>query len=152
MRKSTVIKRLEKAIDILENKIKDEEFRYSSFVSDFDYEHNCGTVCCLAGWYPKYVPESGLRWNKKNEIYDTLVSKTKSWETIDIDKDLSNYHGLSLAAINFVFYGTDLWGSLTKKILETEHGLSSNRHQLADNIRALIGVIKEGKQDKYLLI
>ena len=44
--------------------ISQEEFSFNDFVSEFNSEHNCGTVCCAFGWMPRFVPESGAKWER----------------------------------------------------------------------------------------
>lgn len=34
--------------------IKEIEFNFIDYVSEFDTEKGCGTVCCLWGWEPKF--------------------------------------------------------------------------------------------------
>jgi hypothetical protein len=59
--------------------IKPEEFRFNEFVSKFDKESGCGTMCCIAGWFPKYFPNSGFYWKENNyedqKIPALLVNK-----------------------------------------------------------------------------
>lgn len=59
MEKELVLSRLQDTVNMLEN-LKEHEFNFSTWVTKG--EEGCGTVCCVGGWYPKYFPESGIRW------------------------------------------------------------------------------------------
>ncbi len=43
--------------DFLENTIKDSEFKFESMVSENNIENICGTICCAAGWLPRFDKE-----------------------------------------------------------------------------------------------
>ena len=38
------------------DELREEQFDYSKIVAAFEFENNCGTVCCVLGWYPKWYP------------------------------------------------------------------------------------------------
>ncbi len=92
--------------------LKPEQFDYSEFVAKYDKAKECGTVCCVAGWYPKYIQEAGLYWDPKSS--NGLVSK----KTIRLSTALSEYHGLGEEVIDCLFYGysfiseSDMYGAI----------------------------------------
>jgi hypothetical protein len=56
--------KLLKLCDFLDS-LKDEQFDFSSWTSARD-EHDCGTVCCAAGWIPAAFPEEyAAQWRKE---------------------------------------------------------------------------------------
>lgn len=61
---NTVNQNLQIILDKFKEMIKPEEFDFGSFVEKFDYNNNCGTVCCVAGWFPRMFPNSGFVWQK----------------------------------------------------------------------------------------
>jgi len=47
---------IDKLIAFLNN-LDDKRFNFQQVISKFNKEHNCGTVCCAIGWFPKIFPE-----------------------------------------------------------------------------------------------
>lgn len=92
-------KRLQDTIDKLKE-LRPDQFKYDSFVSKSEGE-NCGTVCCAAGWYPKWFPEAGLRW-KKRHMDDSLHL---NFGTDGIKKILSKWHGICTEEVEHLFFG-----------------------------------------------
>jgi hypothetical protein len=114
-----------------------QEFNYSTYVSSHDGD--CGTTCCVAGWYPKYFPQSRLKWVSKNGADNygsklTLIGPNRhiiqSWwqDPNGVEDALTDYHGLSKDVIRALFYGEKLLekGSSEKYILP-RIGLYSHR-------------------------
>lgn len=101
MNKQKILSRLQATIDQLE-KLKPKQFDYSLYVSNYSKRHKCGTVCCVAGWYPKWFPESELEWVYDEMGYINLYDKSREYDT---DEMLGIYHDLSNDIINFLFYG-----------------------------------------------
>lgn len=110
MEKKIVIDRLDATIKMLEG-LQAHEFKYSKFVHACDTKQKCGTVCCIAGWYPKFFPEAGLTWLEfDTEEWPGLVDLYAGGEgRITIDSTLIEYHNLKQHAINHLFYGEDLY-------------------------------------------
>jgi hypothetical protein len=115
MEKKEILKRLWATIKKLVN-LPDENFKYNLYVTKGDVDKGCGTVCCVAGWYPKWFPESGLKWRLIDDGYNRSVT-LGYWEDLKIDI-LSDYHGLSLNIIYFLFYGNRIDLTLSRKGLE----------------------------------
>ena len=74
--------------------LRPSEFLYSSFVTKYDTENQCGTVCCAWGWMPKFVPEAGVKW-------DLGLTSSMSKFPHDLLK-------INIGFIRFLFYGHDL--------------------------------------------
>ena len=55
--------------------LRESEFDYSEYVSETKNE--CGTVCCAFGWMPKFVPESGVKWEETYIINNLKTSINK---------------------------------------------------------------------------
>lgn len=102
-------KPLNEVLEILDGTIanmktlKESEFDYSDFVSDFNLISQCGTVCCVAGWYPKWYPKSAFSW-KEHNLYAGGSDRSNS-----IAHALSEFHGLSCSLINVFFFGDRLY-------------------------------------------
>ena len=77
--KQETIKELE-YLRTLWNEIKEEQFRFDKFVSIYNREAHCGTVCCLFGWMPKLAPEYDVVWMDNNEIHlSAIPSDVFNW-------------------------------------------------------------------------
>lgn len=123
MKKGLILHRLDATIAMIE-RLRDDEFMYKEHV--FEHKDGCGTVCCVAGWYPKYFPEAGL------ELFEVVgrcdirsVGTMSPWHT------LAKYHGLSDEVIDCLFYGQEYTG-LDGTIYFAESGMSSTRTQVLD--------------------
>lgn len=114
--KSQVLRRLKKTITKL-SKLKKENFNYELFVDKWNKEKQCGTVCCVAGWYPKWFPEAGLIWTKRS--HDLSAGKGVNGGWSGIEYKLMKYHGLTEKAIGSIFYGRGLYEreSLTMEVV-----------------------------------
>ncbi len=105
MTKAQVLKRLNATLKKL-IALPDNKFRYDNFVSkskvvDKDTEQTCGTVCCVAGWYPAWFPEAGLIWDDHGL---ESVKKTNNYDD-DICNALMKYHGIGYHLTQVLFYG-----------------------------------------------
>ncbi len=99
MNKDLVIKRLQATMEML-LALDESKFDYHSIVKQFD-ENECGTVCCVGGWYPKWFPESKLKWVMVN-----MLGSVKPHLTINNMSDkLEAWHGLNWYIISVLFYG-----------------------------------------------
>lgn len=106
MTKELILQRLLATINMLKE-LPERSFDYSNYVKEFDIENKCGTVCCVAGWYPKYFPEAGLVWQittNNHELKIELESDILGYGTFN---DLVKYHGLSKNIIYALFYGSE---------------------------------------------
>jgi hypothetical protein len=112
MEKRQILHRLWATVKQLVN-LPDDNFAYNLYVTKGNIDKGCGTVCCVAGWYPKWFPESGLKWES---IADKTV-KLCNWETL-VSDCLEDYHGLSFEIICFLFYGNQPSLTLSGKGLE----------------------------------
>lgn len=132
----TVILRLEKTLDKIKS-LKADEFYYGHFVSECNIELNCGTKCCVAGWYPKWFPEAELIWVNKigiaGQFFD-LVSK----DPYSILEVLAFYHGVSHPTISALFYGKSL-----SDIFRPIDAHASLR-EVAERFEIIIRKLKEG--------
>lgn len=101
MDKQQIIARLKETIGHIDT-IKEDEFDYSEWVSKS--ERRCGTVCCIAGWYPKFFP-AHFAW-KEYENY--LYPFGRSGHIGEIHGALIEFHGFRYRAINCLFIGSEL--------------------------------------------
>lgn len=51
-------------LDKFKETIKPDQFNFSTYVAYGQPELNCGTVCCILGWFPLLFPNSGITWKK----------------------------------------------------------------------------------------
>ena len=93
MELNQVLERLDYTIEKAKG-LKLNQFNYSEYVSKFDFENNCGTVCCIAGHYPN--------WNIEGFVY--LNYSLHSIPSLYIIDALSDYHGLSEDIAYFLFH------------------------------------------------
>lgn len=146
--KAEVITRLEDSISRLKA-LPDDKFDYRWYVSKVSNDLKCGTVCCWAGWYPKFYPNV-FRYN------DTEVRpRTTSVEYIDgsriMDYALCDYHGIVDSAINVLFYGGQLINHNCKTIIP-EIDLEASKEQVLKNANALLSLLKKGGYDYLILL
>lgn len=80
------------------DQLREEQFKYSFFVSEM--RHGCGTVCCIAGWFPKIFPKD-WEWNRNMSI--------NRCDDISIDpqvlESLVEYMEISEEDAGALFYG-----------------------------------------------
>ena len=131
------IKRLEDTIEKLKT-LKSSEFDYSSFVSK--YEGDCGTVCCVAGWYPKWFPELGLKWIIENNV----LYLTKSG-VYDISCDLMEWHKISSNEIKFLFFGDTYNYTIDGIEFYIRNSSNNNLEGVIKIFEEFINLLKEGK-------
>lgn len=148
------IKRLEATIEMISN-LKSKQFNYQNFVTKADKENTCGTVCCVAGWYPMYFPKSNL-------IYEILFDNTLSLSTKDNHSaaiELLNYHKLNYNVIYSLFYGHDLYvhNIITnddKLILENIEQINMSETSLKEvkqRFKTILKLIKNKELDNLLI-
>lgn len=132
-RKMIILERLDKTIKMLDS-LKESQFNYSSYVAESD--NVCTTVCCVAGWYPVHIPESGLSY-----IYSPsagrLVLNDNGDPYDDIINDLVKYHQLPDFIIRALFYGEMAVCSYGSKELYLNHiGIySSSLNRVKDRFK-----------------
>lgn len=109
MELSLVLERLKATIEKMKT-LKNTQFHYSVFVSKYDEKSECGTVCCVAGWYGNWFKEHGFFYYQENHFFDfrSIGRKTESGVNYEIGEILGEYHGLSYSIISTLFYGKDL--------------------------------------------
>jgi hypothetical protein len=83
-----------------------EKFDFSDWVREFDDEHQCGTVCCAAGWLPRVDPEHWM-WRDSRGRIPELISDPNP----DVDVDLQEYFGIDAELVEKLFYPGLLGGS-----------------------------------------
>lgn len=104
MTKAQVLKRLnatlKKLIALPDNKFYYSDFVRRSKVVDRKTGETCGTVCCVAGWYPAWFPDAGLVW-KDHGLHS--VEESDSYD--DISEAMQKYHGIGYNLTQVLFYG-----------------------------------------------
>lgn len=136
---------LQKILDKIET-LQPEEFNFSSYVTKFDKEHQCGTVCCVLGWFPKWFPKSGIKWKTDGSLYS---------ETGNIYSQLQKLTGCSDDVIEYLFYGKMF------EILQQEHkenipklSSHSNLEEVKNAFKYIINCYEEnliGEKSEYEL-
>lgn len=105
--KAVILRRLQNTVKKLKA-LPNAKFNYESYVSESETDTNgnlCGTVCCVVGWYPKWFPESEIRWSSYGSL-DSPIGR--------IQDKLKQYHGISLDLVNVLFYGCEERFNLNK--------------------------------------
>lgn len=100
--------------------LKEEQFEYIDFVSEFDKENECGTVCCAWGWMPRFVPESGLLWEECGNMSES-------------PEDF--FYEIKPEEVWFMFYGDDPEENDSEKF---GYGLVSTLPQVINRIEHVI--------------
>ncbi len=77
MKKAKILEEMKAALERYRT-IKEEEFDFSYFVSNFDPLQKCGTICCLWGWEPRFGVLEEVKWCHKGlDSLDILISPTQ---------------------------------------------------------------------------
>lgn len=88
--------------------LNEDQFYYRSWVHryrEIDGEL-CGTVCCAAGWIPKFAKELGFYWAKSGPRFVSLDLKYNGYEVNEMT--LTRAFGLTSDEIQFIFYGGEI--------------------------------------------
>jgi hypothetical protein len=140
--RDAVADKLQLTLDQLKN-LSEDYFCYEKFISKFDNKNQCGTICCVAGWYPKWFPHAGLKWTNLLPDNKTHVN--------DVCTFLANYHLLSRKVILDLFYGGNLLNdSYRFKIKEIS--IESSKFEVEQRFSAIIALLRSGKLDEFITI
>lgn len=124
MDKQDIIDRFNKTIAMLK-KIPVHKWNYSAWISDYSVENKCGSVCCALGWYPKFIPESGLEWSLDKENVLCLVDKDGDEGIVPIAFQAARWHGVNYSIITVIFASADIYFRLLNHLndpLEKQEG------------------------------
>ena len=95
----TPVEKLELILEKLKT-LKPEQFVFYDFVEEYDTK-GCGTVCCVVGWFPRFFPNSGFKWQEG----DLLSKIHNSTRTEKIQLHLKELLGLPISWIEYLFFG-----------------------------------------------
>lgn len=98
--------KFKKIIDFL-GKLKSSQFNYRAFVQEFDEKNKCGTVCCVAGWFPAIFPKN-FKWVNRNSMNSVDEKRIKflgiddklNWALFYGDKEEQEGLGLPITNLN----------------------------------------------------
>lgn len=93
------IENLEKILGKVKQ-LQPHEFDFSKYITKFDFENKCGTVCCVLGYFPKWFPNCGVAYNTKDRIC-TLEGLN---DDVGFITHLSLLIGISRDWIEYLFY------------------------------------------------
>lgn len=147
MEKFLIIRRLNGTIKMLKS-LKDRQFYFSDYVKKYKEKKNgtlCGTVCCVAGWYPKYFPKSEMVWSRYDD--NNVMVTSNKWG--NIDRGLGEYHGLSESFISALFYGNSLVESKDGLKLPSMTLISVTRKVAIERFQTVVNHIKTTRENKY---
>lgn len=99
--------KLKKLHDFVKNKVKDDWFNLTSWVSDIDNfkAKECGTTACLFGWAVVAFPDQ-LRWAQPEEVeeYDCeIISRNKKHGLMAEINLAAKFFGLTKHQACFLF-------------------------------------------------
>lgn len=138
MKKELVIKRLEATIEKLKG-LKESQFSYFTYVEAHDGQ--CGTTCCVAGWYPKWFPKSNLIWGiveRFNEVHLNTCNK------VSVQDALMDYHGIDIDLIDALFYGHG-YAFLNIKHIDSADQRKTTIKEVIERFQIVLEAIKSGK-------
>jgi hypothetical protein len=87
-----------KIIEFLKG-LKPEQFRYDDIVAEYDKSNNCGTVCCVLGWFPAIFPTNYSWANSEFGDWMRVVNTVFPTEMLESFLDIPSTHETAL------FYG-----------------------------------------------
>lgn len=123
------------------------KFLFSSVVEEYDYENDCGTVCCFMGWTPVIFPHLMEWWIGIDSIYHTVKFKDDDdvrhiWHKAADDLFSISEHD---AYILFTPYNDDTWNQSKKDRLKElglkKLGNNATPKAVAKNIRKYVEVM-----------
>lgn len=140
-----ILQRLKATIDKMET-LSESQFNYLNIVTKFDFQENCGTVCCVAGWYPVWFPKEGFQYEI---IYsDSDIAGFDIVQVVDGipysgggQIDLCEYHGLSLSIIQTLFYGETL---LAENEVLVENDIENNLDTVIRVFKRVYELLEKG--------
>lgn len=138
MTKELILQRLQLTIDKLKQ-LSPAQFNYESYVTEFNNK-GCGTVCCVAGWYPEWFREAGLKWN---ELHGLISDESHPLYT------LAAYHGVNDEIIDCLFYGLSVRTKDNMRIIEPDGGITSDLSMVIEAWEQVYKAI-ENKEINYL--
>ena len=84
--------------------LKEEQFRFEEWITEFDEEKSCGTVCCIVGWMPQWFPNCGIKYMYEYGYLELCVEdEIDSYERIM--SHLSTLLGIPLNVVEYLFAG-----------------------------------------------
>lgn len=98
MEKALILQRLKDTIDKAKE-LEPHQFNLENWVTEYNYKNNCGTVCCIAGWYPKWFPEAGLKWDGEllvSTIHLFPGAAVREWHGFKFDHPIDYIFGFKL--------------------------------------------------------
>ncbi len=81
MKKAKILEEMKAALERYRT-LKEEEFNFADFVTYFDHQKKCGTICCLWGWEPSFGVLKDVKWKRSQWNYArmrTTVSPNTYW-------------------------------------------------------------------------
>lgn len=78
MKKQDIINEIKAAYERYKT-IKPKDFNFRWFVSEYDEENKCGTICCLWGWEPKFGVLKDVKWSDPDMEVATYPDCYLSW-------------------------------------------------------------------------
>ena len=98
-----VVEKLRHTIDNIKT-LKPQQFSYSDFIKKST--DKCGTVCCIAGWYPKWYPTGRLQWVKVRLSLQSISLVDSLAPVGDILANSCNQITIALSEIHGITYTT----------------------------------------------
>ncbi len=134
MAKQLVLKRLNATLKNLKE-LPNSNFNYGDFVKRKKTIDGvtCGTVCCVAGWYPKWFPKSGLTWDQFG---------LSAPEGADVSDMLMKHHGISNDLVSVLFYGQkEIFNSQKNDLINIEIGIGDTYRVKKDEVVKLFETV-----------
>lgn len=154
MKKEEIIQRLEATLIMLHS-LKAGEFNYKHYIAKDNPEHTCGTTCCLAGWYPRYFPESGLIWEKgvSSVVLTFEYGVSRRGLGVDVEQVLADYHGFSAPLTRAIFYGAgldDIISPVDCLAVDSRSIQGRSKTAIIKRLEHILALIQLGTLDRHL--
>ena len=137
-----VFDRMQSTIDKMLEMYKANEshkFNFADIVHEDEIKSEtefCGTVCCVAGWYPVWFPESGVKYIIRNvqKFDEPAPTKHVSLDIFSIDRILRGYHGINNIILETLFYPNDT-NTLCERYFDSMDGsIDNDKYKLLSQI------------------
>lgn len=149
MTRELIRERFLKTIEMLKS-LKDSEFYYAEYIKSCVIidDNVCGTVCCVMGWYPKYVPESGLVWRKPSSFGSRPYLWTED-DSMGDDEAIENWHGIVWSVRQALFYGYGLTSvdGCTKLLHQVKSMDDTTLPEVIERFEKIVQVLDSGEND-----
>lgn len=138
--KAKTISRLQALSARAKKGIPKERFKMDRYVTRFDQRHNCGLICCLAGWLPALFPTS-FKWFRDATGWTVRLLGG----TFDMTGAVKRFFGIDDNIFRFIFLGRAMYDNQGYELLPAVESLRTvTRDEALRRLDRAITMIDKG--------